>query len=472
MLVVSQEKLSSFIFYLRTEYHKKDLYDIDHLWEIFRLYFNFLHQVGDPRLTQVNPLQRDAYKMAVQKPECAIWRTRRGGKTIMMTVLEVFWSLIQFGVAYPGVVVHRTPTLPQLKQYHKWLRMNPFVLKINNLTHEISVLDSENILSGCISGSNSDGLGASVLYEDELGTVYPDKLVKTYIDSTREFILEGLVKQKRHLHASTARYGSIFHDDMKFLEEEGLRTGEDLIHKMTWRECSPWITPEMIEKEKRKHFADPNFILEMFECELVPKGGLFFPKFNWTVLGETDEYPLDLSMPITAGGIDFNGTKVGHIMIEGHYDKENNVIYCMTERKFDTTQSIHNYMARNTHVSYEVEGQPKRDGYNAGFTQHLLELKARCKYQSWDKVNKSYRLGILQNSLIVIHPSCKWLIKNLKEAIYDKSSIIPKLLKESTQHGLDATLHLVHEVGKNSVKSYSYPVYSTQPMYNGEFGIL
>jgi len=437
-----QDITEEFVIWLRQEYaNAADPYNPTVLWKMFTLYYTFLRQTADKQLTTSSAKQIEAYKLAVTKPECAIWRTRRGGKTIMMTVLEVFWSILNFGDAYSGKVVHRTPHTDQLKMYHIWMRLNPFVTKINNQSHEISIIASETIWSGCTSYSNSDGYGCSVLYEDEWGKTDLDKIIYEYLQSTRLFIVEGCVEGKRHLHASTAQYGSVFAQDMEFLEDEDPL----LVHRMPWTDC-PWLSKETIEKERRKHFANNSFIAEEFNCELVPKGGLFFFPRNWAIMGVDPNWPIVMKQ-ITHGGLDFNGAKTGHIMVEGHWDEENKIVYILKETRFDTTQSIADYFAMNAYISYEVEGMPKRDGFNAGFAQHLLEIEARCLYQAWDKTQKGRRLVTMQNSMLVVHPSCKWVIKNLREAICDPKSLKVELLKKNNQHGIDAVMHMLHAGG-------------------------
>jgi len=428
------------------------IFDPDWIWTIFKIYFNFLRIYSDPRLTQVNAKQWEAYEIAIKKYECFIWRTRRGGKTIMMSVLEVFWSLIEFGEAYPGVVVHKTPSGNQLKQLYKWFNFIPFVTNINRQTHMVYILESEPIWATMTTKDNVDGYGCSVLYEDEWGTVLETDLKATYLDSAREFLVEGSFRGKRHFHGSTLHYGSVGAKDMLLLEEMGFEVGETYVHVMTWRDCvnsdgSRWITEETIALERRKHFENPNFIKEMFECILVPGGGLFFSVDQWIVAGNpafpdiTEEY-LN-RFPIRQAGWDFNGNAVGHIEVRGYHDYENHIIIIREEKAWDRTDKISDHIKEEIGISHCVEGLPKADGYNAGFTQNLMELDTPCQYDSMRDIKQS-RLATIQNSLIIIDPSCKWCIKNFREAIFDPKSLENKLLKTNTQHGLDGIIHMIH----------------------------
>jgi hypothetical protein len=429
-----------------------DPFDPYHLWQTFIIYFNFLKQTADPRLTTVNKHQWADYELAVKNHLVFIWRTRRGGKTIFMSVLEVFWSLIDFGEVYPGVVVHRCPSGDQLRMLFYWFRLNPFVTKIDRKDFLVHVINSNPIWAAMTTEHNADGFGCSVLYEDEWGTEDFDGLKATYLESTRNFIIEGSFNGKRRLKASTVHYGSVGHEDIKLIEAEELRTNKKLISKMTWHECikkdgTSWIPDEEKEKLIREHLFNPSFIKEMFECELVPKGGLFFNPKQWFVAGECKEYPLSFldKFRTDSAGWDFNGDDAGHIEERGYWDRANNMIIIKEEKKWDRTDSIAAHIKRDDGVSHEIPGIPKTGAYDAGFSEHLKELETPCIYQNWDYTKKNQRLAILQNSILVIHPDCKWLIKNLRECIYDKKSVIPIMLKTTTQHGIDACSHLVHD---------------------------
>jgi hypothetical protein len=383
--------------------------------------------------------------MVIQEPECALWRTRRGGKTLLLANVEVFWAMIQFG-EYKGKVVHRTPGLPQLYQYQDWAKLNPFTTNIDNQSHYISVLDSEAIWGGCTGKYNSDGYGCSVLVEDEWGKIGLDDINLKYLESTRVFIAEGPATHKRHLMASTATYGSIFAHDLELLEDKEELTGRSLIHQMPWTDC-PWITREYIEEERRKHFDDPSFVDQQFNCLLVPSHGLFFKPDRWHIMTDQEVIQAHKTFPTNTGGLDWNGSKVGHVGGMGHWDSGSRRLYIYEEPIFDTTTSVDQWVRANTTIPIEVEGQPKQMGYNAGFSQNLHELHTPCMYQNWEETTKDSRLALLQNGEIWIAPSCKWAIKGFREAIFDPKSLIPRLLKTNVQHGLDYALHMVHQTG-------------------------
>ena len=456
----SLKQLHSFKEDLVDFYNEQPKYDMDHLFDCFTIYFNFLKIFGHPKLTLCNANQMAAYKMALVNYESFWWRTRRGGKTIGMSVLEVFYSLIEFGDAYPGQVVHRCPSGDQLRMLYYWFNKNPLVQNINQQTHFVDVIDSEPIWASMTTKDNSDGYGCSVLFEDEWGTIHEDELKAEYLDSTREFILEGHESGKRHFHASTLHYGSVGAKDMIFLEELGMESGQQYVHVMPWWDC-PWIKQQSIDKEKRKHFDNPSFIKEMFECILVPRGGLFFNAENWCIAGQSEDHP-EITLewlsryPIKQAGWDFNGQDVGHIEERGFWDHENQVIIVKEEKAWDKTKDIHDHiLSEQGIVSHEVEGVPKADGYNAGFTQNLLELGTPCRFQKWIHTSKQRRIAILQNAFIIVHPDCKWLIKNLQSSTYDKTSIIPKMHKTTFQHGIDGAAHLVHTpTGRVDIPEY------------------
>lgn len=394
--------------------------------------------------------------MAIYETDSFVWRTRRGGKTIMLSVLETFWSLIRFGESYPGVVVHRCPTGDQLRMLFYWFKKNPFITKIDKHEYLVHVFNSEPIWAAMTTANNSDGYGCSVLYEDEWGTEDANGLKATQLESTRNFAIEGSFRGKRRLKASTVHYDSVGHKDLNRLQEIERKEKKQLIHIMTWDDCiksdgTSWIPDEEKDKIISEHFFDPAFVKEMFECILVPKGGLFFSTDQWCILGQHKTYDADYMrrnrIIVNKAGLDWNGDASGHVLVLGNWNPQTKILFLMQEQIFDTTQSVHDWIQAHPDIAVEVEGKPKRDGYNAGFSQHLMELGTNCFFQSWEKESKDSRLAILQHAIIIIDPSCKWAIKNFKEAIFDPKSLVPKLLKTSDQHGLDGALHIVSGEG-------------------------
>jgi hypothetical protein len=252
----SQNLLHDFANQIKKYYARGNKYDGDHIVTTFKMYFNFLKIYADPRLTQCNAKQWEAFEISLRNFESFWWRTRRGGKTIGMSVLQIFYSLIEFGQCYPGVVVHRCPSGDQLRMLYYWLSKNPFCTNINNQTHFIDVMDSPSIWASMTTKDNSDGYGCSVLFEDEWGTIQENDLKHTYLESTRSFLLEGDECGKRLFHASTLHYGSVGARDMLFLEQLGMESNENYVSVMTWRDCN-WIKQQTIDKEKLKHFDNP-----------------------------------------------------------------------------------------------------------------------------------------------------------------------------------------------------------------------
>ena len=105
---------------------KKNPYDPQHLWDTYRIYFNFLRIYADPRITQVTVLQWQADEIHIKESETIDWRTRRGGKSIMLSRFAPFFALIEFG-KYEGQVIYRCPYADQLQQFKFWLHKIPFV---------------------------------------------------------------------------------------------------------------------------------------------------------------------------------------------------------------------------------------------------------------------------------------------------------------------------------------------------------
>ena len=442
----------SFIKQLRAEYRDgvHDPYDPTHLWYCFQMYWNFLYEYADPKLTECTSRQWEAYRMSIMESETADWRTRRGGKSLSFSVIGPFFALIEFGL-YEGFVLYRAPYGDQLKQFTKWLRKNPFCLHIAlHGRNEADILMSPSMDVNKYSEATSASLGASVALLDEEKKIENGSALEDYAMETRGILIEGDPRAKRIIHKSTGGAMTYWETVINKLRDKEAEIGRPLIIRIPWQECS-WITAESIEDERRGFLNAPWYIPQEYECLNVPRLGQFFEQDHLHILGKEHDYPLDYferkHITVKHGGLDWNGSMVGHILILGRWDIANRILYLFSEEKLLLTTEVSNRIKtlRDKGVTVEVEGMPKSDGYNAGFAQNLAESNCPALFQHWDHALKQVRLAYLQSCKIICHPDCEWFITNYKEATFDEKSLLPTLLKTDSQHGLDACLHLLHE---------------------------
>lgn len=451
--MVSSSLLSQFIRELRRRHYAvSNPYDQQNMWDSFQYYWKFLKAYAVPRLTECTPEQWHAYMIHVINPETADVRTRRGGKSLMLANLTFFFAIIKFG-RYEGKVLYRAVFEKQIVQFREWCRKNPFFVKFSEKDKDYGkcmyIHDSEPASVDELSEASTASLGASVLLLDEGGKAQMGLVKEQYCRFARGMLIEGDMRARRIVHASTPSTNTYFEEIYNYLHEKEIKSGQQLTVTMPYQQC-PWITEEVINEEREMNLNAPWIVPQEFECCWIAHGGNFFDQSHLHILGRNG-IPIDLFeqrhiLPMGAG-LDWNGDLIGHILYEVYYDQ--NDLYIMSETKLNSVIDVKAWVNSHQGVHLEVEGQPKKDGFNAGYSDHLMSLGVDCAYQGWEVGNnlKDQRLAILQRCNIYVHPNCKWFIKNYQEAAYDPKSLVPKLLKTNDQHGLDAVLHALHYGG-------------------------
>lgn len=468
--------LRSFLKSWRALYRSKPEleYDPQWLWQMFVIYFNFCKTIlgSTHELVQATSLQWDAYRMAVMEPESLDHRTRRGGKTLKLSHMCVFWAELGFGPC-KGKVIYRCPHVNQLKGLKQWLRQNPFYIRCRTHEYECDLLDQYFPVDlACISESTSTGLECSVLIEDEYSIIDKNSEIYRWMLDSRAFLAKGATYTKRHIHASSGRKNTPFEDDFLYLQAHAPNS----IFTMPWYQTT-WITQEFVEKERKKNFFAQYWIEEQYECMWVMASGMFFDEKKLHICG-VNGVPIDyfaqkgIFQP-TTGGLDWNGMAVGHVLYIGSIVE--NAVFLFEEMVFKSVFEVKVWLDQHPLVDVEIEGKPMKDGYNAGFSDHLMSLGANCSYQGWNQEDgvKDNRLAMAQRMDFYVMPGCKWFIKNFKEACYDpKPADKVKLLKTPDQHGLDAVLHLLHTGGTLDIASNYERSYFQQQQSQSMFDMV
>lgn len=437
-----------------------DPYDPVFLWELFGYYWKFLKAFADPRLTEATPEQWKAYELHVKETETCDVRTRRGGKSLLLANLTFFFAIIQFG-RYQGKVIYRAVFDKQLVQYKEWCRKNPFYVKFSEKDRDYGkcmyIVDSIPASVDELSEGSTASLGGSVLLLDEGGKAKSGQVKDQYCRYARGMVVEGEYHERRIIHASTPSTNTYFEEIYLFLRTKEDKDQRQYIITIPYHQCH-WITEDVIQAERELNLNAPWVVPQEFECEWLAHGGNFFDQDHLKILGRKG-VPINLfdqkNLTPSSAGLDWNGKLVGHILYEIYWDGFSPEIYVMNETKLDEVTHVKAWMDAHPHIPLEVEGQPKRDGFNAGFSDYLLHLGAQCAFQSWsDEGVKDQRLAILQRAIVYVHPRCKWFISNYQNASYDPTSLLPKLKKTPDQHGMDAVLHAIFQ-SKRIVVAYN-----------------
>lgn len=429
-----------FIIQLREEYHKKHT----PLWDCFLMYLGFLSALGCEYLAEYTPLQLKHYKAAIENTKCMWHRNRRAGKTIGLSNLAVFYSIIQFGYrANAGKVVWRAPANDQLSQAQEWLTQNPFVEHINQ-ENDVSVLNSKPIDMACLSAGKAASKGASVIIEDEYRDVPKGYKVYDIAGRAEDMVAEGPNATRRMISASTGCRLTFFHD--QFL------SGEWVYCRQTYHDC-PWITEEYVESKRKEHPEDPYFVQQEFESVWVARGDTAYRNVyiidtvaktithneNVYKFGDHPFFPLEWKFPEPRkAGCDFNDS-AGHYVVIGSDDAE--AIYMNKEFVITTIAEL---MPFSEQYNLEIESGPFK--INIENAYKCTQLGMNCVHQDWDEETKAERFRETMDKMLIIdRRGCPFTLGNYESGVFDPNARESKLKKDSQQHGLDASWHMIHK---------------------------
>ena len=347
-------------------------YDPNHLWQLWIYYWKFLVQFGPKRLTECTKQQWQAYEMHVKLPETIDVRTRRGGKSLMLANLTFFFAIIKFG-RYEGKVIYRAVFDKQLIQFKDWCRKNPFFVKFSEKDKDYGkcmyILDSEPASVDELSEASTASLGASVLLLDEGGKAKSGLVKDQYCRYARGMVIEGLMGERRIIHASTPATNTYFEEIYLYLRNKEDKDQIQYIITITYHEC-PWITEDDIKEERELNLNDTWVVPQEFECQWLAHGGNFFDQDHLKILGR-DGIPIDLfeqmKLSPSSAGLDWNGKLTGHILYEIYWDGSSAELYIINETRLNEVTDVKYWIDSHPGIPLEVEGQPKSDGFNAGF---------------------------------------------------------------------------------------------------------
>jgi hypothetical protein len=436
------------------------------------MYLGFMQALGVKYLIDYTQWQLEDYKTAITNYKTMWHRSRRGGKSIGLSVLAVFFSIIQFGYrANAGCVVWRAPYTDQLYQAQKWLKMNPFVTYIDKSQNDIYVLDSEYIDMSCLSSGKVASRGVSVFIMDEYKKVNTGSVMMNDAKEAYGMLAEGPNDQKRMVSASTgARMTEFFN---QYLSDEW----EYCVHD--WRECE-WITDDFIESERRGNPQDPYYVPQEYECMWVARGDTAYRNVyiidtvektivnneNTWDFGDHPFFPEDWTFPSARkAGVDFNDS-AGHYIVAGSEDDE--AIYVNSEHVVTTVTELKSYGRK---YRMEIESGPFE--INITNARKCREQGVRATHRNWDKDTIARRFRKSMDKMIIIDKRlAPYTLKNLMEAVFDQNARESKLKKQSDQHGLDALLHMIHrtvfKIHESTITTNIDPNYVEHDM---DFGI-
>lgn len=431
---------TQFVKQLRQEYHVKKR----PIFDCFLMYMGFLRKLGCEFLAEMTDWQEQDYRTALENTKTMWHRNRRAGKTLGLTNIAVFFSIIQFGYrANKGKVLWRAPATDQLEQAQEWLRQNPFVLWIT-ITNDVHVFNSRSIDMACLSAGKAASKGAAVLIEDEYRDVYKGLKVYDIAGRAEDMVAEGPNETRRMISASTGCRLTYFHN--QFLSNEWVYC------RHTWKEC-PWITADYVESKRKEHPEDPYFVDQEFNSIWVARGDTAYRNIyivdtvertvthNTVVykFGDHPFFPKDFEMPPAQKcGVDFNDA-AGHYIVEG--SETELAIFINAEYIVFTIPELKPYTYQR---SMEIESGPFE--INMENAKLCRQYGIRCLHQNWDATIIAERFRRSMDKPIVIDRRlASFTLGNFLEAVFDSNARDSRLKKTSSQHGLDAALHMIHD---------------------------
>lgn len=438
---------NQFVKQLREEYYFK----YTPIFDCFLMYMGFLIAIGCDYLAEMNKWQMEDYKRAVEGHKTMWHRNRRAGKTLGLSNLAIFFSLLQFGYrANKGKVIWRAPATDQLEQAQSWLKMNPFCMWVS-IKNDVGVFKSKIIDMACLSAGKAASKGASVLIEDEYRDVWKGLKMYDIAGRAEDMVAEGPNRTRRMISASTGCRLTYFHN--QFL------SGEWVYCRHTYKDCIdnnnvPWITEDYVKSKAKEHPEDPYFVDQEFLSMWVARGDTAFRNVYIvdmvarTVTHNEDVYdfgchpffPLEWEFPkATKAGVDFNDPD--HYIVIGSVDDE--AIYVNEEAIVTTIAELIPFG-----LKYRLEIESGPFAINMQNAQKCIAQGVRCIHMNWAAKVIAERFRISMDKMIIIDRArASYTLGNLEDATRDPNSRETKLKKSNVQHGLDAFMHMIHRIG-------------------------
>ena len=425
-----------------------------HIIECFKMYLGFIAEFcNNPnetkRLGQFTEWQIDDMIMCVHNDkidpkkeilETFLLYTRRGGKTKHLSLMGVFFSILGY------LVMWRASFTDQLNMAKFWLLKNPFVTKViyGQTDNHVRVLDSPSINFDVIAAGKTQSRGVDIIILDEECMIVKDSAKYDVYEKLRPCVIDS--QFKHFIHGTTPELNTVAEINFFFLKDQEVRKGTRFTAERDC-DCCDWITPEVIESERLLHEDDPFYVDMQYYLKWTVLGGKVFTN----IIREGDpnypEYPLGFLDKVnpTHGGVDFNGDINEHYLVLVRFN--DNIIYVTHEIKFTELSEL--FKPEYHNISLELE-----DGlYNDQFTVQTKVFGLRCIYNlNWtgDKGGdkKMTRVQELRKRKIIINKTrCPQTWKNLDVCSWNRFKLRTEITKTKDQHGLDALLHSIHELG-------------------------
>jgi hypothetical protein len=402
----------------------KYLYNEREILKSYQFYINFVKKYGQSvDLKRIERFQYEDMVMAITNQEVVWLRTRRGGKTRDLSLVNGFWIIVDKDPIW------FTPQSDQQKQAIQYFLANPFYshMKLDYVYFHgcKNSIEISNLTLG-----KSASKGKDCITYDEGAKVPKGQLVYDYYKFSRVIIAGKLWEGDKHiLSASTAARNSAIEEEYELMKT----IHPELISIHPYKDCW-WISEDWIKQEELANMGDPWFVDQEYRTLFVNRGGSIFPELFDI---EFKDIPQDLE---SLYGADFGGTD--HI-IEVKLDHDNKRIYICDESEVDL--EVHpNALDHLRGSKFEAEGgtlynsDPKHGAKCLVLQTRIGALPVPIS-DKWIHerltIAKSYQIYIDRKRTAGIY-------NDLKLAIYDLDGTYLKN-KKYPCHWLDAFFHAI-----------------------------
>lgn len=360
-------------------------------------------------------------------------KNRRSGKTKDNSRVAVFFGLIGLEVKW------RACYSKQLTMAKFWFLMNPFVKKINYVDNSVELYGPAyyKIDLSILTPANVTGIECDCVFFDEGSWAVLGLQLYIAYRNARPMVAPS--NCKHIIHFSTPARNTAFQEAWIEAQTEEIELGTKLTVLRTDVDC-PWITPEWVESERKKHLDCPWFVNQNYKGIFVVYGGAVF--HNYYDVRDVLHVPKEIregwsEIPIEVGGVDWNGEETQHYLLLGKVTPL--YVFVKEEIKFTDILFLKKYMRD---ISLEMESD---DPFSNQFADTAKELGIIGTYFGWNMEAKMERVRQLNARTVIIDKiKCPLAFRNFQEAALDKNQRIAALEKRMDQHGLDGVLHMIH----------------------------
>lgn len=453
--------------YARPEYFMqkakliRKLYVEGHKNTAFTLYLGLIiHYGGLDKIKRIERFQFMDMLLAIHAQECALVRSRRGGKSRDLSLIAVFWTIVG------KRVIWYAPESDQLEQAFMYFHSNPFVDHASSSTGKVySILPGPIMQALVLSKGKTASRGADCLIYDEGGKIDVNlSQYENYLFS-RAIVADSIWEGDKHiLHASTPCIATALERVVDKLKADH----EFLVSVHPYWDCW-WITDAWVDSERAANPSDPWYVQQEYECEFVTRGGAVFT--NIKVVSKEEI----LKHTINRVGVDVNKEEMLCFMdkvrigqdIHGRpiYDK-----YILAEMTTNWTENDHcfDFLIALHHDYYDqwgnyfyITADRVIEWENGGYNEKQAQWAARllgARVMEWTDEIKGERMSIMRQGTIYICPELTpQSYTDLRSCIFHP--LKPIFLKDNKHpnHWTDCILHAVGAEHGRFLKNLSAP---------------